>query len=74
MGVWIEKLGILKLIKTCTDTCARAGELLTQHSMVTTPVFCPVGSQATVKTLTSEEIKNLGFKMILCNNYHLYLR
>ncbi len=67
-------MSILDLIKTCTDTPARAGELKTQHGIVPTPVFCPVGSQATVKTLTAEEVKSLGFKMILCNNYHLYLR
>ncbi len=65
---------IFNLIQKCCDTSARAGELKTGHGTVPTPVFCPVGSQATVKTLTSEEIKNLGFKMILCNNYHLYLR
>jgi queuine tRNA-ribosyltransferase len=67
-------LKIFNLIQKCCDTSARAGELKTRHGIVPTPVFCPVGSQATVKTLTSEEIKNLGFKMILCNNYHLYLR
>ncbi|MDD4923966.1 MAG: tRNA guanosine(34) transglycosylase Tgt [Dehalococcoidales bacterium] len=67
-------MSILDLTKTCTDTQARAGELKTGHGIVPTPVFCPVGSQATVKTLTAEEVKSLGFKMILCNNYHLYLR
>ena len=53
---------------------ARAGELKTSHGTVPTPVFLPVGSQATVKTLTPEEISGIGFKMILANNYHLYLR
>jgi queuine tRNA-ribosyltransferase len=67
-------LSILNLIKNCTETSARAGELKTGHGIVPTPVFCPVGSQATVKTLTAEDVKVLGFKMILCNNYHLYLR
>ncbi|MDD3995027.1 MAG: tRNA guanosine(34) transglycosylase Tgt, partial [Dehalococcoidales bacterium] len=61
-------------VNNCQNTSARAGELKTGHGIVPTPVFCPVGSQATVKTLTSEEVKNLGFNMILCNNYHLYLR
>lgn len=65
---------ILNLVQNCSSTSARAGGLKTQHGVVPTPVFCPVGSQATVKTLTSEEVNNLGFKMILCNNYHLYLR
>ena len=53
---------------------ARAGELITTHGIVPTPVFLPVGTQATVKTLTPDEIKELGFKMILSNTYHLYLR
>ena len=60
------------LIKTCNG--ARAGELRTAHGVVATPVFLPVGSQATVKTLTSEEVRRLGFDMLLCNTYHLYLR
>jgi queuine tRNA-ribosyltransferase len=67
-------LSILNLIKTCDNTSARAGELITGHAIVPTPVFCPVGSQATVKTMTADEVKSLGFAMILCNNYHLYLR
>jgi len=41
---------------------------------VPTPVFLPVGSQATVKTLTPEEIKGIGFSIVLANTYHLYLR
>ncbi len=53
---------------------ARAGELVTAHGTVQTPVFLPVGSQATVKTLTPDEITGIGFKMILANTYHLYLR
>ena len=62
------------LIKTCIGTKARAGELVTPHGEVSTPVFLPVGSQATVKTLTSQEIKSIGFSMLLANAYHLYLR
>jgi len=53
---------------------ARAGELLTPHSKVLTPVFVPVASQGTVKTLTSSEVKSIGFDMILANTYHLHLR
>ena len=60
------------LLKTCGS--ARAGELLTAHGVIPTPVFMPVGSQATVKTLTPDDIKSLGFKMVLANTYHLYLR
>jgi len=61
-----------KLLKT--DSGARAGELTTAHGKVATPVFLPVGSQATVKTLTPTEIRDTGFDMVLANTYHLYLR
>jgi queuine tRNA-ribosyltransferase len=60
------------LIKFCGS--ARAGELYTSHGTVLTPVFMPVGSQATVRTLTPEDIKETGFDMVLANTYHLYLR
>jgi queuine tRNA-ribosyltransferase len=62
------------LIKTCPQNKARAGELATPHGAVPTPAFMPVGSQGTVKTLTPEEVKSLGFNMVLANTYHLYLR
>ncbi|MBN1176273.1 MAG: tRNA guanosine(34) transglycosylase Tgt [Dehalococcoidales bacterium] len=61
-----------KLLKTRDS--ARAGELATPHGTVLTPVFMPVGSQATVKTLTPQEIRDTGFNMVLANTYHLYLR
>ncbi|MHB8104402.1 MAG: tRNA guanosine(34) transglycosylase Tgt [Dehalococcoidales bacterium] len=60
------------LLKTCNT--ARAGELNTPHGKVLTPAFMPVGSQATVKTLTPEDVKGLGFSILLANTYHLYLR
>jgi queuine tRNA-ribosyltransferase len=60
------------LIKTCNN--ARAGELATPHGTVPTPAFMPVGSQGTIKTLTPEEVKDLGYGMVLANTYHLYLR
>lgn len=53
---------------------ARAGILKTPHSEVKTPCFMPVGSQATIKTLTPEEVSDIGYGLILANNYHLYLR
>lgn len=62
------------LQKTCPGGKARVGELITAHGSVPTPVFLPVGSQATVKTLTTEEVKGIGFGMLLSNTYHLYLR
>lgn len=57
-----------------TDGPARAGTLRLPHGEVETPAFMPVGTQATVKTLTPEEVKGLGAQIILNNTYHLYLR
>ncbi len=59
---------------THTDGAARRGRLTTEHGVVDTPVFMPVGTQATVKTLTPEEVQGLGAQIILGNTYHLYLR
>lgn len=55
-------------------TCARVGILHTPHGDVPTPAFCPVGTQATVKTLSPRELVELDAHMILSNTYHLYLR
>jgi queuine tRNA-ribosyltransferase len=63
-----------RLLKTDAATGARMGELSTAHGVIPTPVFLPVGSQATVKTLTPDELKAIGFKIILANTYHLFLR
>lgn len=52
----------------------RRGRLHTAHGTVETPVFMPVGTQATVKTLTPEDLTALGARIILSNTYHLYLR
>lgn len=62
------------LEKQCPVTGARAGILHTPHGDIKTPVFMPVGTQATVKTMTPEELLDLGAAIILCNTYHLYLR
>lgn len=62
------------LIKECPETGARAGILHTPHGDVLTPVFMPVGTQATVKTMSPEELKEIGAGIILSNTYHLYLR
>lgn len=53
---------------------ARAGVLHTTRGDVPTPVFMPVGTQATVKTMSPRELKEIGAKIILSNTYHLYLR
>ena len=63
-----------ELIKTDSGTRARAGKLTTTHGTVDTPYFMPVGTQATVKTLSSEDLRSLGVNIILSNTYHLYLR
>ncbi|MEI7690371.1 MAG: tRNA guanosine(34) transglycosylase Tgt [bacterium] len=57
-----------------TDQGARLGKISTPHGVIDTPVFMPVGTSATVKTATPEEIDDLGARIILANNYHLYLR
>ena len=57
-----------------TDGNARAGELVTSHGQVQTPIFMPVATQATVKGLTPEDVKGVGAQIILSNAYHLYLR
>lgn len=54
--------------------CARTGILETDHGKVLTPVFMPVGTLATVKTLSPDEIADCGASIILGNAYHLYLR
>jgi len=53
---------------------ARTGILHLPHGDVTTPVFMPVGTNATVKAITTDDLKNIGFNLILSNTYHLYLR
>ena len=57
-----------------TSGKARAGVIKTPHGEIHTPVFMPVGTQATVKTMTPEEVKAIGAEIILGNTYHLYLR
>ncbi|MBL8022722.1 MAG: tRNA guanosine(34) transglycosylase Tgt [Elusimicrobia bacterium] len=57
-----------------TDGSARAGTLRLAHATVQTPLFMPVGTQASVKTLISEDLEGLGYGMILGNTYHLWLR
>ncbi len=62
------------LKKTCKHTMARRGCLETPHGIIETPVFMPVGTQATVKALTPDQVKAAGAEIILSNTYHLYLR
>ena len=57
-----------------TRTQARLGRLTTPHGQLTTPVFMPVGTQASVKTVTPEELLACRAEIVLANTYHLYLR
>ena len=63
-----------ELIKQCPHTGARAGRIHTPHGSFDTPIFMPVGTKASVKTLALEELKEMGAGIILSNNYHLFLR
>ena len=64
-----------ELIHKCKQTGARRGVVHTPHGDIQTPVFMPVGTQATVKSMTPDELKNeIDAKIILSNTYHLYLR
>lgn len=62
------------VIAKSDKTLARAGILSTPRGIIETPVFMPVGTQATVKAMTPEEVDSMGASIILANTYHLYLR
>ncbi len=68
MGIVFRELG------RQPGTAARLGQIETAHGVIDTPAFFPVGTQATVKTLTPDEVIGLGAPAILANTYHLYLR
>ena len=64
-----------ELLHQCKQTGARRGVIHTPHGEIQTPVFMPVGTQDTVKSMTPEELKEeIGAQIILSNTYHLYLR
>lgn len=63
-----------RLIKKEKHTGARLGELITPHGTYPTPMFMPVGTLATVKSMAPEELKAMGAGVILSNTYHLWLR
>jgi len=63
-----------ELIKESKESMARLGKLHTPHGVIDTPIFMPVGTQATVKTMSPEELEEIGAGIILSNTYHLYLR
>jgi len=65
---------LFRLVRRDQGSVARAGLLHTAHGVIQTPIFMPVGTQATVKTLTPEDLCAIHAQIILNNTYHLYLR
>lgn len=65
-------MGFFKL--ESTDGNARAGKIVTAHGEIETPIFMPVGTRASVKTMSSRDLEEIGSKIILGNTYHLFLR
>ncbi len=63
-----------EILKKDTSSKARLGRIVTEHGVIHTPAFFPVGTQGTVKSLTSEELIEVGVEGILGNTYHLYLK
>jgi len=64
---------MFELLGTDSSSKARLGRLTTAHGVIETPVFMPVGTQASVKALDSRELVEMGTQIILGNTYHLYL-
>lgn len=65
---------MFKFEVTATDKKARVGKLTSPHGVVETPLFLPVATQASVKSLTPDDLKEIGCGMLLSNTYHLFLR
>jgi queuine tRNA-ribosyltransferase len=63
-----------ELLKQSSETDARLGKIHTPHGVIETPIFMPVGTRATVKAMTPEELKEIEAQIILSNTYHLYLK
>jgi queuine tRNA-ribosyltransferase len=63
-----------KIEKKLQNSLGRAGVLETPYGVIYTPAFVPVGTKATVKALTPEQVSELGAEVILANTYHLYLQ
>jgi len=63
-----------ELLTKDPETRARRGRLQTAHGVIETPIFMPVGTQATVKAMTTDQLRSLNVEILLCNSYHLFLR
>ena len=65
---------VFELLKTDATSSARRGRITTVHGVIETPIFMPVGTQATVKAVSPDELRQLGAQIILGNTYHLFIR
>jgi len=65
---------MFKILKKSKTSQARAGVISTQHGLIHTPAFYPVGTKATVKGITPAQLNEMGIEAVLCNTYHLFLR
>ena len=67
-------MSFFNVVKSCKNTSSRIGHLNTSHGQITTPAFMPIATYGAIKTLSSNEIKQIDYNLILSNTYHLYLR
>ncbi len=74
MGRFTRMPDHFQLLKTDAGTAARRGRLHTRHGVIETPIFMPVGTQGTVKSVTPQHLREIGAQIILGNTYHLNLR
>ena len=65
---------MFKILHQDLSSEARLGRLETAHGVIETPIFMPVGTQGTVKSVSPDELINLGAQIILGNTYHLFVR
>ncbi|OGS17681.1 MAG: tRNA guanosine(34) transglycosylase Tgt [Elusimicrobia bacterium RIFOXYA2_FULL_40_6] len=65
---------MFQITKKSKNTRARTGKIITSHGEVSTPVFMPVATQGTVKTISNDELRKIGTELFIANTYHLYLR
>jgi queuine tRNA-ribosyltransferase len=73
-GSFLNLTPVFDLLKTDPDSKARLGRLTTARGVIDTPVFMPVGTQASVKALDPRELREMGTQIVLGNTYHLYIR
>src|SRR6185436_18412808 len=73
-SIWLQSLRMFELLQTDPSSRARRGRLTTAHGVIETPVFMPVGTQASVKALDRRELLEMETQVILGNTYHLNIR